>query len=55
MKISARSVPVFKPSKELAERVNTSVEAALEDSTDADTVAVASEGSAKLHGDKINT
>ena len=55
MTIAARNVPVFKPSKELAERVNASVQGEAGAQTDADTVAVPSEGSTKFHGDKINT
>ena len=51
--IAARNAAVFKPSKELAQRVNGKM------GTDgpADDVehAQLSEGSAKLHGDKINT
>jgi integration host factor subunit beta len=49
MTIPARSVAVFKPSKELAVRVNGSGQEG--DSE----LAQPSEGSTKVHGDKINT
>jgi integration host factor subunit beta len=49
MTIPARNVALFKPSKELAVRVNGTGQ-----DTDSD-VAQPSEGSTKVHGDKINT
>jgi hypothetical protein len=49
MTIPARNVALFKPSKELAVRVNGTGQ-----NTDSD-VAQPSEGSTKVHGDKINT
>jgi DNA-binding protein HU-beta len=49
MTIPARNIAVFKPSKELAVRVNGTGQG-----TD-DEVAQPSEGSMKVHGDKINT
>jgi nucleoid DNA-binding protein len=52
MTIAARNVAVFKPSKELAGRLNT---AAGSNDQSSDTDAQPSEGSAKVHGDKINT
>ncbi len=48
MTIAARSVAVFKPSKELSARLNGIV-------GDLGGVAEPSEGSTKVHGDKINT
>jgi DNA-binding protein HU-beta len=45
MTIAARSVAVFKPSKELADRVNTAQPGG---------VAEPADESAKVHGDKIN-
>ena len=49
MTIAARNVAVFKPSKELSLRVNGSAQESADDS------AQPSEGSMKVHGDKINT
>jgi DNA-binding protein HU-beta len=49
MTIAARNVAVFKPSKELSGRLNgTAQDASVDD-------AEPSEGSRKVHGDKINT
>jgi DNA-binding protein HU-beta len=52
MTIAARNVAGFKPSKELSSRLNGTASGAGEE---ADTIAQPSEGSAKVHGDKINT
>ena len=55
--IAARNVAVFKPSRELAERVNgatPSDRSADEGTLDSLPNAQISEGSAKLHGDKID-
>jgi nucleoid DNA-binding protein len=57
--IPAKRVAVFKPSKELADRVN-ATSAAGDKATELSAVestptAQPSEGSAKVHGDKINT
>jgi nucleoid DNA-binding protein len=49
MTIAARNVAVFKPSKELASRLNAGSGTPTEDG------AQPSEGSTKVHGDKINT
>ena len=51
--IAARNAAVFKPSKELAQRVNGKM--GIEGPADEAEHAQPSEGSAKLHGDKINT
>jgi DNA-binding protein HU-beta len=52
--IAARSVAVFKPSKELAERVNRAGSKEAGSQADPDTLhAQVSEGPAKAHGDKI--
>ena len=52
MTIAARNVAVFKPSKELSGRVNGGSESETGDITD-DTLSQPSDGSAKVHGDKI--
>lgn len=54
--IAARNVAVFKPSKELCGRVNgaTQDDGEARGTATADTVAQPSEGSTKIHGDKIN-
>jgi DNA-binding protein HU-beta len=56
--IPARKVAVFKPSKELPERVNGAAtsndDTGLPATVDSIPVAEPSEGSAKLHGDKID-
>ena len=53
--IAARNVAVFKPSKELSSRLNeTTADSETGDDVAADTVAHPSEGSTKVHGDKIN-
>jgi DNA-binding protein HU-beta len=52
MTIAARNVAVFRPSKELAERVNS--RGGNERTGDATPTAQLSEGSAKVHGDKID-
>ena len=49
MTIAARNVAVFKPSKELSGRLNGTAQDRVND------VAEPSEGSTKVHGDKINT
>jgi nucleoid DNA-binding protein len=51
--IAARNVAVFKPAKELAQRVNGSM--STDDQPDDMKHAQLSDGSAKVHGDKINT
>jgi nucleoid DNA-binding protein len=51
MTIAARTVAVFKPSKELSGRVN----AGATDDAGLDTDAQPSEGSTKVHGDKISS
>ena len=51
--IAARNAAVFKPSKELAQRVNGTM--ATDGPADDAEHAQPSEGSTKLHGDKINT
>jgi integration host factor beta subunit len=54
--IGARNVAVFKPGKELAERLNATPpgeEARKEDISDSALHAQVSEGPAKVHGDKI--
>ena len=55
--IAARNVAVFKPSKELSARLNGTVQGSgvAGGADTADTVAQPSEGSTKIHGDKINT
>ena len=53
MTIAARNAVVFKPSKELSGRLNVSVEHS--DVAVDETDAQPSEGSTKIHGDKINT
>ena len=55
--IAARNVAVFKPSKELSARLNGTVQGSGDagGADTADTVAQPSEGSTKIHGDKINT
>jgi hypothetical protein len=55
--IPAKKVATFKPGKELADRVNgTSASAQTSEPPPGDApVAQLSEGSAKVHGDKINT
>jgi DNA-binding protein HU-beta len=54
--IPAKKVALFKPSKELAQRVNgTSVSDQASAPEEDGPVAQLSEGSAKVHGDKINT
>ena len=55
--IAARNVAVFKPSKELSSRLNGTAADSGEtgDDVTADTVAHPTEGSTKIHGDKINT
>ena len=56
MTIPARNVAVFKPSKELSTRVNgTPVDGQTTGELPADTPAQPSQGSAKLHGDKIDS
>ena len=53
--ISAKKVALFKPSKELAQRVNgTSVSDQASAPEEDGPVAQLSEGSAKVHGDKFN-
>ena len=54
--IAARNVAVFKPSKELSSRLNetTADRGETGDPVAADTAVHASEGSTKVHGDKIN-
>jgi hypothetical protein len=54
MTIAARNVAVFKPSKELTGRINGSSEDEAGDEFTTDGQAEPSEGSAKVHGDKIN-
>jgi DNA-binding protein HU-beta len=49
MTIAARNVAAFKPSKELSGRLNGTAQDGVDD------VAEPSEGSTKVHGDKINT
>jgi nucleoid DNA-binding protein len=55
--IAARNVAVFKPSKELSGRLNGTTQDGGEalDTAKADAVAQPSEGSTKIHGDKIKT
>jgi DNA-binding protein HU-beta len=54
--IPAKKVALFKPSKELAQRVNgTSASDQASAPEEDGPVAQLSEGSAKVHGDKINT
>jgi nucleoid DNA-binding protein len=52
--ITARNVAVFKPSKELSGRLNGGSEDEIGDDVKTETVAQPSEGSAKVHGDKID-
>ena len=52
--IAARNVAVFKPSKELSGRLNFSSEDEASNDITTDGVAQPSEGSAKVHGDKID-
>ena len=54
--IAARNVAVFKPSKELSGRLNGISEEsdAASGGITADTIAEPSQGSAKVHGDKID-
>jgi DNA-binding protein HU-beta len=54
MTIAARNVAVFKPSKELSGRLNGSSENQAGNDVTADGAAQPSEGSAKVHGDKID-
>ena len=54
MTIAARNVAVFKPSKELSGRLNGTAEDEAGGSVTTDTVAQPSQGSAKIHGDKID-
>ena len=53
MTIAARKAVAFKPSKELAERVNGTAVGSSGPGADTATHAQPSEGSAKVHGDKI--
>ena len=52
--IAARNVAVFKPSKELSGRLNGTSEDQAGTGVTTDTVAQPSQGSAKIHGDKID-
>jgi DNA-binding protein HU-beta len=52
--IAARNVAVFKPSKELSERLNGGSENEAGDDVTADTGSKPSDDSAKVHGDKID-
>jgi DNA-binding protein HU-beta len=54
MTIAARNVAVFKPSKELSSRLNGTSEDEAGTGVTTDTVAQPSQGSAKIHGDKID-
>ena len=54
MTIAARNVAVFKPSKELSGRLNGTSEDEAGTGVTTDTVAQLSQGSAKIHGDKID-
>ena len=54
MTIAARNVAVFKPSKELSGRLNRTSEDEAGAGLTTDTVAQPSQGSAKIHGDKID-
>jgi DNA-binding protein HU-beta len=55
MTIAARNVAVFKPSKELSGRLNQGSEAEAGDDVTTEPHAHPGEGSAKFHGDKIDT
>ena len=54
MTIAARNVAVFKPSKELSSRLNGTSEDQAGTGVTTDTIAQPSQGSAKIHGDKID-
>ena len=54
MTIAARNVAVFKPSKELSSRLNGTSEDQAGTGATTDTIAQPSQGSAKIHGDKID-
>ena len=54
MTIAARNVAVFKPSKELSSRLNGTSEDQAGTGVTTDTVAQPSQGSAKIHGGKID-
>jgi DNA-binding protein HU-beta len=55
MRIAARNVAVFKPSKELSGRLNGTAAGREETGGTDNTVAQHQEGSAKIHGDKIDS
>ena len=54
MTIAARNVAVFKPSKELSGRLNGTAEDEAGGGVTTDTVAQPSQGSAKIHADKMD-
>jgi DNA-binding protein HU-beta len=55
MTIAARNVAVFKPSKELSARLNGTATGREEPGGTNNTVAQPQEGSAKIHGDKLDS